>query len=307
MLSVIEIKDLTKKYGKLRAVDSLSLTVEEGEIFGFLGPNGAGKTTTIQTVLGLLKPTAGEVYIHGKSVQKHRRLATTGIGYLPEEVTLYENLTGQETLQFFANVRNVSKDEIENLLKKVDLLHAADKKVGKYSQGMVQRLAIAQSLIGTPPVLVWDEPTAGLDPQGVSILKKIVKNYTKDGRTVFFSSHILPNVQDVADRVGILVKGKLRAVDSVENLRDKLGLPTKLLLELSDSYTKIEGILNASDKVKQYSGWGKHVTITCNNEDKRDIMKLVEKHGVKIIDFSTKTGDLEDIFLSYVEEKEGEQ
>lgn len=306
MLSVIEIKNLTKKYGKLKAVDSLHLNVEEGEIFGFLGPNGAGKTTTIQTILGLLKPTAGEVYVQGTSVQKHRRRATTGIGYLPEEVTLYENLTGRETLQFFANVRNVPGDEIKSLLEKVDLLQAADKKVGEYSQGMAQRLAIAQSLLGTPPILIWDEPTAGLDPKGVSTIKKIVKNYTKDGKTVFFSSHILPNVQDVADRVGIIVKGKLQAVDSVENLRDRLGLPTKLLLELSGPYTKVEDILRSSDKVKQFSAWGHHVSITCANEDKRDIMELVEQHGVKIVDFSTETGDLEDIFLRYVEEEEKE-
>lgn len=302
-MSVIEITDVTKKYGNLMAVDSLSFHVEKGEVFGFLGPNGAGKTTTIKTMLGLLKPTAGNVYIQGKNVHKQQRTATVNVGYLPEQIQLYENLTGRETLNFFREMRGASNDEVPELLKRVDLLDAADRKVGGYSQGMAQRIAIAQSLLGSPSILVWDEPAAGLDPRGVALVKEIVKNYVKEGGTVFFSSHILPNVQEVADRVAILVNGHLRALDSVQNLREKIKPPAKLHLELSENFSRVEDALKASKKVKEYSGQNNRVTITCENAEKRAVMDLVEQEGVEIIDFSTETKDLEDIFLTYVDEK----
>lgn len=281
--------------------------MKEGEVFGFLGPNGAGKTTTIKTMLGLLKPTEGRVYIRGKNVQKQRRKATVDIGFLPEQIQLYENLTGRETLTFFADVRGASREEVPQLLKKVNLLDAADRKVGGYSQGMAQRLAIAQSLLGSPSLLVWDEPAAGLDPEGVVLVKGIVKNYVNNGGSVFFSSHILPNVQEVADRVGIIVKGKLAALDSVQNLRDKVGAPAKLHLTLSGKFTKIEDALKTSKKVIDYSGRNNRVTVTCENADKRSVMKLVEQQGIDILDFSTETGKLEDIFLRFVNEKSGER
>lgn len=306
-MAIIELENLTKKYGSLVAVDSLSLRVQKGEVLGFLGPNGAGKTTTIKTMLGLLKPSAGNVYLRGKNVQEQRREATVNIGYLPEQVQLYENLTGRETLNFLKEVKGASKGEVRTLLKKVGLLDAADRKVGEYSQGMEQRLAIAQSLLGSPSMLVWDEPAAGLDPRGVALVKEIVKNYASNGGTVFFSSHILPNVQEVADRVAILVDGQLKALDSVQNLREKIKVPSKLRLVLSEKFTEIEEVLKASKKVRSFSGQNNQVTITCQNTDKREVMDLIEQHGVDILDFSTETGDLEDIFLTYVDEKRGEE
>lgn len=305
-MASIELKNVTKKYGNLVAVDSLSFQVVQGEVFGFLGPNGAGKTTTIKTMLGLLKPTAGDVYLRGKNVQKQRREATVNIGYLPEQIQLYGNLTGRETMNFFSEVKDASKRECTDLLKKVNLWDPSDRKVGGYSQGMAQRLAIAQSLLGSPSLLVWDEPAAGLDPEGVALVKDIVKNYVSNGGTVFFSSHILPNVQEVADRVAILVKGQLRALDSVQNLREKIKAPAKLRLVLSEKVSTIEDALKASKKVRDFSGRNNRITVTCQDADKRAVMDLIEQQGVKIRDFSTETGDLEDIFLTYVNEKRGE-
>lgn len=302
-MAIIDIENLTKKYGDLVAVDSLSLQVEKGEVFGFLGPNGAGKTTTIKTMLGLLKPNTGEVFIRGKSVQKERREATLDIGYLPEQIQLYENLTGRETLNFFRDLKDAPKSDVSRLLEEVSLVEAADRKVGGYSQGMAQRLAIAQSLLGTPSLLVWDEPAAGLDPEGVALVKGIVKKFVNNGGTVFFSSHILPNVQEVADRVGILVNGQLRALDSVQNLRKEIGVPAKLRITLSEKFSKIEGSLKDSKLVMDYSGHNNRVTITCKSENKRAVMNLIEKQGIDIIDFSTESEDLEDIFLSYVKEE----
>lgn len=299
MTAVIDIQNLTKNYGDIVAVNSLDLDVNEGEVFGFLGPNGAGKTTTIKTIMGLIKPTNGEVSVNGKSLKARRREATIGVGYLPENIELYDNLTGRETLKFFAEVRHVSKDEIEPLLEKVELKEASDRKVGGYSKGMVQRLAIAQALLGSPPLLILDEPTSGLDPRGTSMVKGIVRDYTRNGGTVFFSSHILPNVQEVADRVGIISKGKLQAVDSVENLRDDLNIPSKLHIQISGDRRMVIDVLRSDERVDNVFTRGDWLTVVCKSDHKRAVMRSIEDQGVDIVNFSTEEGDLEDIFMKY--------
>ncbi len=298
-MSVLQIKDLTKIYSNITAVDSLNLSVEKGEVFGFLGPNGAGKTTTIKSMTGMIRPTRGDIRIGDKWLSKDRRGATINVGYLPENIKLYDNLTGRETLNFFAEVRNVDNSNIDDLLGKVDLLDVADRKVGEYSKGMAQRLAFAQSLLGNPPILILDEPASGLDPEGTAVVKEVVKNYSRKGGTVFFSSHILPNVQEVADRVAIITKGKLRAIDTVDNLRDRLELPAKLNLVISDDIKEILHVLDGSDIIKDFHGKDNKVTITCSSRDKIKVIHLLEDKGVQIIDFTTEHGDLEDIFLRY--------
>ncbi len=305
MSGVIEIEGLTKRYGDLLAVDSLDLQVKEEEIFGFLGPNGAGKTTTIKALMGLLRTDAGSIRIRGTDLKKNRRTAVNNIGYLPENMDLYDNLTGRETLEFFADLRKVPRDEIDPILERVGLMGAADRKVGGYSKGMAQRLAIAQAVLGRPPILVLDEPTSGLDPEGVSLVKSLVKEYPGDHGTVFFSSHILPNVQEVADRVGIIVGGRLRATDSVDNLRDDLKLLDKLHLVLSEPVDNLIEMLESSDVIKSFQGRENQLTVSCKSEDKMDVMKLIEEQGVKIKDFSTDQGSLEDIFLRYTRQRGG--
>ncbi len=299
MGAIVEIDRFTKRYNGEKAVNSLDLKVKKGEIFGFLGPNGAGKTTTIKTMMSLLKPTGGTVKIMGQDINKNSTAVRSKIGYLPENIQLYKNLTGKETLEFFAALRDVPKREVKEKLKKVNLLKAADKKVGKYSKGMVQRLAFAQAILGEPPLLILDEPTSGLDPEGTSKLKGLVKNYVKEDKTVFFSSHVLPNVQEVADRVGIIVDGKLRALDSVRNLRDRLDIPAKLKLVLSGDIKEVKKSLEKSGMVRDFRSEGDRFTIICENKNKRDIMDLVEESGGMIDNFSTEEGDLEDIFMRF--------
>lgn len=299
---IIEITGLTKKYGDRPAVDSLDLTVEKGEIFGFLGPNGAGKTTTIKSMLGLLNFDKGEVRINGNMLAEDRNKAITGVGYLPEDVRLYDNLTGRETLDFYAELKGAPQDQVSSLLERFDLREAEDKKVGDYSKGMKQKIALAQSVLRNPPLLVLDEPTSGLDPKGTATVKDIVSEYSENGGTVFFSSHILPNVEEVADRVGILREGKLQSVGPIDELRDDLGILNELTLSLSDNIEKIEDFLKESDKVKEYEESGNEVIITCRKKDKREIMNLIEDRGVEIIDFSVEKENLEDIFMKLTEE-----
>ncbi len=300
MGSVVEVKGLTKSYGDIRAVDSLDLDIAEGEIFGFLGPNGAGKTTTIKSIMGLLRPTAGTIRVMGEELDSNRRSATSKIGYLPENVDLYGNLTGRETLKFFADLRGASRQEVDELLGKVNLQYASDRKVGEYSKGMAQRLAFAQALVGKPPLLILDEPASGLDPEGTTQIKKMVKDYVDGSRTVFFSSHILPNVQEVADRVGIIVEGRLRALDSVYELRKRLDIPSKLTLTISRDYEEIRDELKDISPIKKFRGRGSRVEVICDQTDKKKVMDLLENEGIDILDFSSEEGDLEDIFMRFM-------
>ncbi|MEM3391424.1 MAG: ABC transporter ATP-binding protein [Archaeoglobaceae archaeon] len=202
----VYIENLTKLYGEFKAVDSLSLAVEKKEIFGFLGPNGSGKSTTINCILGIAKPTTGKIEVCGIDVEKNPLEVRKICGYLPENYGLYGNLTAMQNLKYFAEFYgNVSKDRIFELLELVGLGDVADKKVSEFSRGMRQRLALAQALLNDPQVVFLDEPTNGLDPAGI----RIIKNLQKDGKTIFFSSHILSEVKEVCSSIGIIYKGKL--------------------------------------------------------------------------------------------------
>lgn len=227
--SVIDILDLTKVFRdfwhrpKVRAVDQLSLQVRQGEIFGLLGPNGSGKSTTLKIVLGLLHPSSGDVKVFGRSP---RDVATKErIGYLPEESHLYSYLTARETLDFYAHLFNMNsatrRRRIAELLEMVGLTHAANRPVGEFSKGMARRVGLAQALINDPQLVILDEPTSGLDPVGCRQVKDLILTLAKRGKTVVLSSHLLADVEDVCDRVGILYSGRIRALGHLGALLEK--------------------------------------------------------------------------------------
>jgi len=225
--AVIEAVGLTKKYGQFTAVDNLDLSINKGEIFGLLGPNGAGKTTTILMLLGLTEPTSGTVRVAGYDSVRDPLSVKSIVGYLPDNVGFYPNMTGRQNLRYTASLNRVPRKEadarIDVLLAEVGLSDAADKRAGKYSKGMRQRLAVADALVKQPSILILDEPTIGIDPEGVrEMLALLSRLKTEEGMTILLSSHLLHQVQAVCDRVGIFVGGHLIAMGPVDELERQL-------------------------------------------------------------------------------------
>ncbi|MDI6867941.1 ABC transporter ATP-binding protein, partial [Methanoculleus sp.] len=225
---MIKTENLTKVYNGKPAVDGLNLEVGTGEIFGFLGPNGAGKSTTILMLTGMIEPTAGRCFVDGIEVAKDPLAVKKIIGYLPEDVGFYGNLTGEQNLDYFARFYGMDaadrKERIADLLRLVHL-DGVTQKAGDYSRGMKQRLGLAQALINDPKVLFLDEPTANLDPEGVREYRDLIKRLAGDGKTVFVSSHILSEVRAVCRTVGLLAAGRLVAQGTIEEVARTLASP----------------------------------------------------------------------------------
>ncbi len=227
---IIETEGLTKRYNSYTAVDSLTLQIREGEVFGFLGPNGAGKTTTLLMFLGLTEPTSGKVRVSGLDPAREPLRVKEKVGYLPENVGFYDDMDAKQNLRYVARLNRIPDDlsakRIDELLKLVGLLEEAGKKVGTYSKGMRQRLGIAEVLVKEPRIIFLDEPTIGLDPDGTNRMLELIHSLSREKNiTVFLSSHMLEQVQKICDRVGIMIKGSLVAVGPIQELaKKKLGV-----------------------------------------------------------------------------------
>lgn len=231
---LIETVDLVKKYGEKLAVDNVSIEVYGGEIFGFLGPNGAGKTTTIKMIVGLLQPSSGIVKVAGYDVQAQPLLAKASSGYVPDTPNLYAKLTGRELLGFVADLYDLDRKQvahrIDELLRMFDLIEAADDTIDSYSHGMQQKASLAAALMHDPRVLVLDEPTVGLDPKSARLIKDILRQIADRGAAIMLSTHILEIAERMCDRIGIINKGQLVAVGTMEELR-RLGQTGEASLE----------------------------------------------------------------------------
>lgn len=221
---MIELKNLTKKFGSLAAVNRINLSVSEGEIFGFIGPNGAGKTTTLRMMSGILSPTEGSVTIDGIDMARQPEKAKQRMGYIPDRPFVYEKLTGMEFLRFTADLFGVEdglfKGQSESLLKRFSLYDWRDDLIESYSHGMKQRLIISAALLHDPKVLVIDEPMVGLDPAGIRMIKNLFRDLAKKGTTLFMSTHTLSVAEDLCDRIGVIHKGILISVGTVEELKN---------------------------------------------------------------------------------------
>jgi ABC-2 type transport system ATP-binding protein len=221
--NLIEARDLTKRYGDKVAVDHVSFEVYGGEVFGFLGPNGAGKTTTLKMIVGLLQPTSGTVRVAGYDVQTQPRLAKASCGYVPDTPNLYAKLTGRELLRFVADLYDLDRTQAarraDELLRMFELANAANDTVDSYSHGMQQKTSLAAALMHDPRVLILDEPTVGLDPKSARLIKDILRQLAERGAAVMLSTHILEIAERMCDRIGIINKGQLIAVGTMDELR----------------------------------------------------------------------------------------
>lgn len=218
-MSIIRVERFTKRYGRFTAVDNISFEIQKGEVFAFLGPNGSGKTTTMKALVGLNIPTAGTILINGIDVNKRPKEAKRYISYLPQRVVFPENLTAREVVRFYGSMRKLPREVADQALANARFNGFSDKLVSEFSGGMVQRLGLAVVSMPDTPILLFDEPTANLDPQGVKRFRDFILEQKARGKTIVFSTHLLPEVEQLADRVGIFVGGKLVAQESVENLR----------------------------------------------------------------------------------------
>jgi ABC-2 type transport system ATP-binding protein len=299
-MTAIELSGVQKSFGDVQALRGVDLEVDDGEIFGFLGPNGAGKSTTINILLDFVRPDAGDVRVLDYSAREDSVAVRERTGVLPEGFDLYDRLSAREHLQFAIDSKEADDDPYP-LLERVGLEDAADRKAEGFSTGMRQRLALAMALVGDPDLLILDEPTSGLDPNGARQLREIVEEEAANGTTVFFSSHILGQVEAVCDRVGIIREGEVVAVDTIEGLRENVADGTTLVVEVDEVPDGAVHRVKSMDGVSDVSTDGTRLTITCDDDVKTDVVAELEDAGADVLDFSTEEASLEELFTAYTE------
>lgn len=318
---IIELRDLTKVYDNLVAVDHLNLTIKKGEIFGLLGPNGAGKSTTILMMLGLTEPTSGTSLICGVNSTTNPVSVKERVGYLPDNVGFYDDMTGLENLVYIARLNRIPAEEAREsavqLLERVGLTEAAGKKAGKYSRGMMQRLGLADVLIKKPEIIILDEPTLGIDPRGIrEFLDLIVRLSREEDLTVLLSSHHLQQVQQVCDRVGIFVDGKLIANGDIATLSANLFSKEPFTIEAGldaipdaaaagvDLYEALSARIRSLDGVGTVTYHNGLFRITSQTDRTAEIARMITGSGAGLISLTKKEYGLDDIYRRYFEKQE---
>jgi Cu-processing system ATP-binding protein len=304
---LIELRGVRKRYGEVQAVDGVDLQVAAGELFGLIGHNGAGKTTLFKMMLGLLPATAGDIHIGGEAVRGAAfREVRRSIGYLPESLALYDNLSGLETLRFFARLKGVDETACPAMLAKVGLAAAGDQRVRGYSKGMRQRLGFAQALLGNPRLLFLDEPTNGLDPQGIQEFYQILRELRERGVTVVLTSHILAEIQQRVDRLALMRNGRIQALGTVQTLREAQDLPLSLRVVLRDGVPGGEEALRrvlAEQGIPDLKLNGAVACVECRRAGKMPLLAALAGLGAVIADIEVHEPSLEDVFLGYADEQ----
>ena len=310
---MIEVKNVTKKYGSFVAVDNISFTISDGEVVGFLGPNGAGKSTTMNMITGYIEQTEGNIIVNGFDTIKKSKKAKKEIGYMPEGVPLYTDLTVKEFVTYMAELRKVErklkKEKVQEVLKETGLDGMQSKLIKNLSRGQKQRVSLAGTLVADPKILILDEPTVGLDPKQITEIRSLIKNLGKK-HTVILSSHILSEVSQICDRVIIINNGKIVAVDTPENLEKKVSDSNKVYVTVEDKEGKIE---NIKEKIKGI----KEIKLIKENEDKtkqyeitgesdinlnKTIFNEFAKEEITIVEMKKSEATLEDAFMKIIKE-----
>lgn len=298
----IALRSVSKHYGALHAVDGVDLDIPKGEIFGLIGHNGAGKSTLFKMMLGLVRPTRGELRIGGAQVGgRGFRAARRHLGYLPENVVLYDNLDGLETLRFFARLKSAPLAQCADILERVGLAHAGKRPVREYSKGMRQRLGFAQALLGSPRVLFLDEPTNGLDPQAIRDFYATLRGLQAEGVTVVITSHILAELQERVDRLAILSAGRIQALGSVQQLREQTRMPLTFELDiaLADRPTATQALEEATGLAAEHTPEG--LRLRCPREQKMAVLAALATLGARVRDLKLLEPSLEDVFFGFAD------
>lgn len=307
---MLVVRDLVKKYGDFLAVDHLNMEVERGQIFGFIGPNGAGKTTTMKIIATLLAPTSGRVVVDGIDVFKEPIKAREKIGYMPDFFGVYDNLKVMEYLDFYGSAYGIEYRErrkiAEDLLELVDLSDKKDAYVDTLSRGMKQRLCLARCLIHNPELLILDEPASGMDPRARAEIKAILKELKRMGKTILISSHILPEVAEICDSVGIIDRGKLVVQGSVEQIIQRMTGRTVVRIRVLRDMDRAISLLKEQPMVTGVVQEDQELEVVCkgSDEDLWQLLRALVSSDVPVVSFRKMEGNLEQIFMEVTSDEE---
>ncbi len=313
---MITVKNVCKKYGSFVAVDNISFEINDGEIIGLLGPNGAGKSTTMNMLTGFIEPTSGEILINGFNISKKSKKAKANIGYMPENVPLYKDLTVKEFINYMAELKYVKgkdkKNMVSDIMAKTNLTDVQNKLIKNLSRGYKQRVSMAGALVGSPKILILDEPTVGLDPKQITEIRNLIKSLAKD-HTVIISSHILSEISQMCEKVIILNKGKLIAIDTPKNLENKVSKNNVVLVTVEDSENKIKNVVKEIPEIMEIKLIKKNddntIQYSLTAKENSDIRKIVfekfAKEGITIFELKKSETTLEDAFIDLIEDKGG--
>ena len=309
---MIELKNVTKKYGNFKAVDNISFKIEKGEVVGFLGQNGAGKTTTMKMITGLIEPTDGEIFIEDEKISRKSRKC---IGYMPENTPLYQELTVKEFIDYMAELKGLKRQErkqqVQKLITDLGLADVGNKLIRNISRGYKQRVSLSGALIGNPDILILDEPTVGLDPKQVIEIRNLIKSLRKN-HTVFISSHILSEISQMCQKVIIINKGKVVAIDTPNNLENKIAR-NSIVINIEDPNENIEKIkekipeiieikfINKLEKdIKQYE-----IFVKENADIRKKLFEILPQENISILELKNSEVGLEEAFIKLIESEGG--
>lgn len=314
---MIQVRNITKKYGSFLAVDDISFEVKDNEIIGFLGPNGAGKSTTMNMITGYIEPTSGKILVNGKDISKEPNKVKKQIGYMPENVPLYQELTVKEFVNYMADLKGINRKEkrekVSKIIEEVGLANVQKKLIRNLSRGYKQRVSLAGALIGEPEVLILDEPTVGLDPKQITEIRELIKKLGKS-HTVILSSHILSEVSQVCEKVVIINKGKILAVDTPRNLEEEFQEENSIYVTVEDTENKMEKVIKKIKNLKESKlikenadGTKQYILIANSNTDlRKKVFEILPQNDINILELKKTETTLEDAFLKLINNKEKE-
>mgnify|MGYP001356010758 CR=1 FL=1 len=305
---MISTRNLTKTYPEVEAVKAVTLNVHPGEVYGFLGPNGAGKSTTIAMLLGLVKPTSGELSLFGTSLEKDYFTIKNAIGVVGENPYFFDEMTAWEFLSFHADIFMIDSKEnrINQLMEHVGLRQYANIRPSEYSRGMRQKLSFVRALLHKPDLLILDEPVSGLDPHGIRQIRSLIEEQKKSGTTIFISSHILSEVERTADRIAIMHKGKLLVEDNLDGLRYSVDQSVRVNVEVTHVPDSLSVILSDVPSVVDHNINGQHIEMrldgSSDSDHRAEVSSAITASGTTIIGMETRKASLEETFMTFTDD-----